>query len=134
MGFHHARSFRSQGGTVHGAALPHPNRWLHTDGATSGLQRGPCGDSGVVAEAMSEEEEGDDAPIIRLVSKVISEAVEQDVSDIHVEPMEDAVRIRFRKDGVLREVASHPGHLHGPLSSRLKIMASMDILLEKIFL
>ncbi len=88
---------------------------------------GEGGDSGVVAEAMSEEEEGDDAPIIRLVSKGISEAVEQDVSDIHVEPMEDAVRIRFRKDGVLREVASHPGHLHGPLSSRLKIMASMDI-------
>jgi len=79
-----------------------------------------------VATAMGEEED-DDAPIIRLVSRMIGEAVEQGASDIHVEPLDGRVRVRFRKDGVLRDVASHDLNLLGPVISRLKIMAQMDI-------
>jgi type IV pilus assembly protein PilB len=81
-----------------------------------------------LAEALGEEEEeGDDAPVIRLVQKMIQTAVESRASDIHVEPMDGRIRVRFRKDGVLGEVASHEPHLLGPTISRLKIMAGMDI-------
>jgi type IV pilus assembly protein PilB len=68
-----------------------------------------------------------DAPIIRLVERMISEAVEQRASDIHVEAYEERVRIRYRVDGVLRDQAPLDRALHGPLTSRLKILASMDI-------
>jgi len=68
-----------------------------------------------------------DAPIIRLVGKTIEEALEQRASDIHVEPFENRIRIRYRIDGVLREVASLDQALLGPLTSRLKIMAGLDI-------
>lgn len=84
------------------------------------------------ASAMAREAAGtvgdmDDAPIIRLVSKMVESAIEERSSDIHIEPQADRIRIRFRVDGVLHETASHPLHLHGPLISRLKIMAGMDI-------
>jgi type IV pilus assembly protein PilB len=69
----------------------------------------------------------DDAPIIRLVQQMIESAHKARASDIHVEPQNERLRVRFRIDGLLREVASHPHHLHAPLLSRLKIMAGMDI-------
>jgi len=78
-------------------------------------------------EAGGVEGEIDDAPIIRLVSKMIEQAVGEQASDIHIEPQTDRIRIRFRLDGVLHETGSHPLHLHGPMISRLKIMAGMDI-------
>jgi type IV pilus assembly protein PilB len=71
--------------------------------------------------------EGEDAPIIRLVSRMFQDALTMRASDIHVEPGQGALRIRYRVDGVLRVVAEHPQHLSAPLISRLKIMASMDI-------
>jgi len=71
--------------------------------------------------------DADDAPIIRLVHKTIEEALDARASDIHVEPFEGRIRIRYRVDGVLQERASLDGALLGPLTSRLKIMASMDI-------
>jgi type IV pilus assembly protein PilB len=81
-----------------------------------------------LAQAMGEEAgEDDDAPIIRLVTRMIATAVEQAASDIHVEPMDGRLRVRFRRDGVLQEVATHEPHLLGPVTSRLKIMAAMDI-------
>ncbi|MFH0945842.1 MAG: ATPase, T2SS/T4P/T4SS family, partial [Planctomycetota bacterium] len=69
----------------------------------------------------------DDAPIIRLVQKMIETALGERASDIHVEPFADRVRIRYRVDGVLLERTTHPVHLPAPLMSRLKIMAGMDI-------
>ena len=69
----------------------------------------------------------DEAPIIRLVTQVMEEALQQRASDIHVEAFEQRLRIRYRIDGVCREVASYPKHLQGPVLSRLKIMAGMDI-------
>ncbi len=71
--------------------------------------------------------EGDDAPIIRLVTKTIDEALEQRASDIHVEPFQNRLRIRYRIDGVLKEVASLEPTLLLPMTSRLKIMAGLDI-------
>ncbi len=69
-----------------------------------------------------------DAPIIRMVSEMLSEAVNARASDIHVEPLEKRLRIRYRIDGVLQEAASHPKHLHAPIMARLKIMTgSMSI-------
>jgi type IV pilus assembly protein PilB len=73
------------------------------------------------------EAEGEDAPIIRLVSKTIDEALQQRASDIHVEPFQQRVRIRYRIDGVLKEIASLEATLLAPLTSRLKIMAGLDI-------
>jgi type IV pilus assembly protein PilB len=67
------------------------------------------------------------APIVRLVNMMIQEAVQLRASDIHVEPFEDRVRIRYRIDGVLVERDSPPRRLLGAIQSRIKILASMDI-------
>ncbi len=67
------------------------------------------------------------APIVRLVQLMITEAVQLRASDIHVEPFEDRVRIRYRIDGVLIERDSPPRRLLGALISRIKILAKMDI-------
>ena len=72
-------------------------------------------------------EQGDDAPIIKLVALIISEAFKTRASDIHLEPLEKRYRVRYRIDGVLREVESPPKYLQANVTSRLKIMARMDI-------
>ncbi len=68
-----------------------------------------------------------DAPIVRLVTRTFHDALNQRASDIHIEPGHGRVRVRFRVDGMLRDIAEHPPHLHAPLLSRLKIMAALDI-------
>lgn len=73
-----------------------------------------------------------DAPVIRLINAVISQAIQEKVSDIHVEPYEDRVSIRFRTDGVLKEVLSPKPVLAPVLVSRLKVMARMDIAEKRI--
>ena len=78
------------------------------------------------AQALAGDED-ESAPIIRLANLIISEAVAMRASDIHIEPFEDRVRIRYRIDGVLMERDSPPKRLLGALVSRLKIMARMDI-------
>ena len=78
-------------------------------------------------ENADEEVLADDAPIIKLVNMIISESVKSRASDIHIEPMEKDLRIRFRVDGVCRVVESPPKRLQGPLLSRIKLMAGMDI-------
>jgi type IV pilus assembly protein PilB len=81
-----------------------------------------------LALAMGEDaEQEDDAPIIRLVVRMLTAAVEDRASDVHVEPLAGRIRVRFRRDGILAEVSSHESELVGPLLSRLKIMAGMDI-------
>ena len=77
--------------------------------------------------AAGDAEEESDAPIVRLVSRTFSDALKMRASDIHLEPSEQGLRVRFRIDGVLRVVAEHPRHLAAPLVSRLKVMGSMDI-------
>ncbi|MBX7143576.1 MAG: Flp pilus assembly complex ATPase component TadA [Oligoflexia bacterium] len=68
-----------------------------------------------------------DAPLIRLVNSLLSEAVRRNASDIHIEPLEGALRVRFRIDGVLQEVQQIPLQLAPAITSRLKIMAALDI-------
>uniref|UniRef100_UPI003139E9C8 type II secretion system ATPase GspE n=2 Tax=Marinimicrobium sp. C2-29 TaxID=3139825 RepID=UPI003139E9C8 len=69
----------------------------------------------------------DDAPIIRLINAILSQAVREEASDIHLEPFEDRVSVRFRIDGVLSEILSPKAELAPVLVSRLKVMARLDI-------
>ncbi len=72
-------------------------------------------------------ESEDDAPVIRLINALLTEAIRGGASDIHIEPLEQAVRVRFRIDGILREVL-RPNRALGPLLvSRIKVMAALDI-------
>lgn len=68
-----------------------------------------------------------EAPVIRLVNQLIARAVETRASDVHVEPFEDRLRIRYRYDGVLHEVEPPPARLQAAVISRIKIMARLDI-------
>jgi type IV pilus assembly protein PilB len=69
----------------------------------------------------------DEAPIIQLVNKIVTQALRDRASDIHVEPTDGRMRIRYRIDGALREVLSLPASTGPELVSRIKIMAEMDI-------
>jgi type IV pilus assembly protein PilB len=69
----------------------------------------------------------DDTPIVKFVNKVLLDAIKRGASDIHFEPYEQAYRVRFRMDGMLRPVASPPIKLSPRISSRLKVMAGLDI-------
>jgi type IV pilus assembly protein PilB len=69
----------------------------------------------------------DDAPIVRFINKVMLDAIKRGASDIHFEPYERSYRIRFRLDGVLKEVATPPVQLAIKLSARLKVMSRLDI-------
>jgi type IV pilus assembly protein PilB len=72
-------------------------------------------------------EAGEDAPIVKYVNLLIGEAVQEHASDIHIEPGEKDVRIRYRIDGVLQEIRRSPRKIHPGLVSRIKIMAGMNI-------
>jgi type IV pilus assembly protein PilB len=70
---------------------------------------------------------GDEAPIIRIVADTLKEAVASKASDVHIEPQENSVRVRFRNDGDLHTVASLPAELGQPVISRVKVISSMKI-------
>jgi general secretion pathway protein E len=84
-----------------------------------------------IAQELTEPEDllesEDDAPIIRLINALLTEAVKEGASDIHIEPFEDRLVVRFRVDGVLREVLQPPKMLAPLLASRIKVMAKLDI-------
>ncbi len=80
-----------------------------------------------LSEAKSQADDSESSPIVKLVNLIITEAVNMRASDIHVEPFEDRVRIRYRIDGVLVERDSPPRRLLAPLMSRLKVMGRIDI-------
>lgn len=69
----------------------------------------------------------DNAPIISIVNSLLDQAVQDKASDIHIEPEEKLLRVRFRVDGVLREVITFPKNIQAAILSRIKIMAEMDI-------
>lgn len=77
--------------------------------------------------ADDEEVDESSAPVVRLVQLIITEAIQLRASDIHIEPFEDRVRIRYRIDGVLVERDSPPKRLLGAIMSRIKILAKLDI-------
>jgi type IV pilus assembly protein PilB len=69
----------------------------------------------------------DETPIVRFVNKVLLDAIKQGASDIHFEPYEKDYRVRFRTDGILREIVKPPRNLAPRLAARLKVMSQMDI-------
>ena len=69
----------------------------------------------------------DDAPIIRLINALLTEAIKINASDIHIEPFESRMRVRFRVDGMLREILQPPGNIAPLVISRIKVMAKLDI-------
>lgn len=88
-------------------------------------------DLGTLANALAEEEDllnrNDDAPVIRLLNAILSEAVQMGASDIHIEPYARKLNVRFRVDGILQEILSPPPALGPFLVSRIKVMAKLDI-------
>jgi type IV pilus assembly protein PilB len=73
------------------------------------------------------EKAADEAPVVKLVNVVLSDAVKRGASDIHIEPYEKEFRVRFRIDGILQSIMSPPMKLKDAITSRLKIMAKLDI-------
>jgi type IV pilus assembly protein PilB len=91
---------------------------------------------GDVAEALRAEQvaaapdltlASEDAPIVRYVNSLLEQAIQNRASDLHLEPTENDMRVRYRIDGVLHEVDTVPRHVQGALVSRLKIMSNVDI-------
>jgi type IV pilus assembly protein PilB len=83
---------------------------------------------GQSAEAMAASQAmGDDAPVVQLVQKLLTQALRDRASDIHIEPQDKALRVRFRVDGALHEVLSLPAAMSSAMVSRIKILAGMNI-------
>jgi type IV pilus assembly protein PilB len=77
-------------------------------------------------------EAAQEAPIIRLLDTILREAIRNEATDIHIEPMQNAVRIRFRIDGILHEVLRLPKWLSAPLIARVKILGDMDVAEKRV--
>jgi len=74
----------------------------------------------------------DDAPVVRFVNKILLDAINTGVSDIHFEPYEKDYRIRYRSDGMLHEIASPPANMSSRLSARIKVMSRLDIAEKRV--
>ncbi len=103
-------------------------------GTAAGLVDGLSEESGdldslasALADAQDLLETDDDAPIIRFINGLLVEAIKENASDIHIETFEKRVTVRFRIDGVLREMLNPPRALAAKIVSRVKIMAKLDI-------
>jgi type IV pilus assembly protein PilB len=83
-------------------------------------------------EVKSLHDMAEEAPVIRMVNSILSQAVRDGASDVHVSPEKDRVQVRFRVDGKLHEVPAPPKSMHLLIVSRLKILANMDISLSRI--
>ena len=70
---------------------------------------------------------GDDAPVVQVVDRILTQAMRDRASDVHIEPSEGVVRVRYRIDGALKEILTLPGAIGPGLVSRIKIMANMNI-------
>jgi len=80
-----------------------------------------------IASVVGEEKEAEEAPIVKLVNLLITEAVRDSANDIHIEPQENDLRIRYRIDGVLHEVMRAPKQVQPGMTARLKILSGIDI-------
>ncbi len=92
---------------------------LRPDKEQNSYQRAVALEGGAIAS--------EEAPIIRIVASTLKEAVWEKVSDIHIEPQRDRLRIRFRLDGELKEISSLPIELHQPIISRVKVLSNLKI-------
>jgi type IV pilus assembly protein PilB len=103
---------------------------IRTAIASAGVQRS-VDEKGLPDEG-DDEKMAEQAPIIKLANALIQQAIADRASDIHVEPQQRAMRVRYRIDGVLMEAMTIPKNLQAPLISRLKIMADMNIAERRI--
>ena len=125
-------------------SLQRPVRWLVADPATirTFIDRSFRADKDIdklvaafdlqddqnrVADKAAEVNMDDQAPVVQLVNRVVSQAKRDRASDIHIEPLDEKLRVRFRIDGHLVEAFSLPIGVHAALTSRLKIMSGMNI-------
>lgn len=99
------------------------------DDVDSDTEEGKAADDVAVSSIQDMAEE---APVIRLVNSILSQAVREKASDIHISPDKDHVQLRFRVDGKLNAVPTPPKSMFLPLVSRIKILANMDISLSRI--
>ncbi|MGA1843447.1 MAG: type II secretion system ATPase GspE [bacterium] len=108
----------------------------HYGGGASTMEKiiGDMADEELQLLASGEEEDIDhlrdmasEAPIIKLVNLFISKAIEEEASDIHIEPFEDRLMVRFRIDGILHDIESPPKRIQAAIISRVKIMANLNI-------
>ena len=93
--------------------------------ATGGEDEDSGSESGIDAK-------GDDTPVVKFVNKVLVDAIRKGASDIHFEPYEDDYRVRFRIDGLLKQVAKAPVKLKDRIAARLKVMAQLDIAEKRV--
>ncbi len=102
---------------------------LYPDGRAAAAGADAAAEDGGVIEDDAErlKDLASEAPVIRLVNQIIGRAVETQASDIHIEPFEGQLRVRYRYDGVLTEAEPPPSRLTAAIISRIKIMARLDI-------
>ncbi len=111
------------------------DKYYATADSLSEIMEGIEADIEVVEEEDDEDitgQEGQNAPVVKLVNTLLAEAVKMGASDIHIEPYERNMRVRYRIDGVLQEVMEPPIKLKNAIISRLKIMSELDIAERRI--
>ena len=113
------------------------------DGVIDSIEKAPPEAGEAEAASQVEESNGDlevrslkdmaeEAPVVRLVNSILSQAVRENASDIHLSPEKKFIQVRFRIDGKLHEVPAPPKAMFLPIVSRLKVMANMDIAVSRI--
>jgi type IV pilus assembly protein PilB len=109
-------------------ALGNVDRLVQVFESVEGSRRRGSGSASGGGQEVSESEiVAEDAPIVQLVDSILTQAMRDRTSDVHIEPTGDVVRIRFRIDGAMKEVLTLPGTIGPGLISRIKIMANMNI-------
>ena len=104
----------------------------HSDALLVGLEEDPFEvlsgeEAPIEVSALDSAQNPEEAPVVRFINKLLVDAIHTGASDIHFEPYEHRYRVRFRTDGMLREVAFPPGNIGQRLAARLKVMSRMDI-------
>lgn len=97
-----------------------------------GLENVSLQTEGEAADDSGSDPSVDETPVVRFINKVLLDAIRKGASDIHFEPYESKYRIRYRLDGVLKQVANPPVQMSRRLSSRLKVMAGLDIAEKRV--
>jgi len=100
---------------------------LATDVTAAAVEVLEDDETGAKVDVFELKESADEAPVVKLVNMVLADAIQKGGSDVHFEPYEKVYRIRFRIDGVLHEMLAPPKRLEPAITSRLKIMANLDI-------
>ncbi|MBN1553921.1 MAG: Flp pilus assembly complex ATPase component TadA [Phycisphaerae bacterium] len=105
---------------------------MSVDQQVKEFQNANLADGDAPMEIVGDDEDDATAPVVRLVSMIITEAVNMRASDIHVEPMANRVRVRYRIDGVCIERDNIPKRMQGPVVNRFKILSGMDLAEKRV--